>query len=99
MPIKDLSNKPEFDIKDRGFRVRAWYIEDGKGDAFIEIQKDGKVYKEFKYPAYKIWNIAAHFSDIVDGELKNNDIGYRIAGSTGFGGVIMPENIKRKENK
>lgn len=92
MEIKNT--KPDFDIKDRGFRARAWGDYDKKnGDALIEIQKDGKIYKEFKYPAYKIWNIAAHFQDIGDGELENDDIGYKIAGSTGFSGVVMPEKL------
>ena len=86
--------KPEFDIEDRGFRARAWYIKDGKGDALIEIKKGNKIHKEFKYPSYKIWNIVAHFSDIVDGELKDSDSGYRVAGSTGFGGYVMPRELK-----
>lgn len=95
--MKIKKEKPEFDIDDRGFRARAWHIEDGNGDALIEIQKDGKIYKEFKYPSYKIWNIAAHFSDIVDGELKNSDVGYRVAGSNGLGGVVMPQEIKESD--
>jgi hypothetical protein len=92
MEIKET--KPNYDITDRGFRVRAWgdYKKE-TGDALIEIQKDGAIFREFKYPAYKIWNIAAHFTDIVDGELENSDIGYRTAGSTGFGGVVMPKTL------
>lgn len=78
--------KPLFDIKDRGFRVKAWWSEpaNDSGDALVEITKDGKPYREFNWLAYKIFNIAAHFQDIVDGELeKTNDklSGYRIAGS------------------
>ena len=83
------NRKPLFDMKDRGFRVKAWWAEKGEpeddsGDALVEITKDNKPYREFKWPAYKIFNIAAHFSDIVDGELeKTNDklSGYRMAGS------------------
>ena len=78
-------HKPIFDIKDRGFRVRAWYLKE-KPNALVKITKnDGKLHRRFKWPAYKIFNIAAHFQDIVDGELeKTNDklSGYRIAGST-----------------
>jgi hypothetical protein len=90
--------KPDFEITDRNYKVRAWgnYKEDSR-DALIEIQKDGEAYKEFEYPSYKIWNIAAHFRDIVDSEIAENDRGYRIAGSTGFGGVIMPNNLNIKE--
>jgi len=83
----DKNKKPLFDIKDRGFNVKAWWgkPEDKSGDALVEITKNGKLYREFKWPAYKIFNIAAHFSDIVDGELeKTNDklSGYKIAGSS-----------------
>jgi len=85
-----------FDINDRNFNVRAWYLKDAKkskGDALVEIRHNGKKVKEFIFPAYKIYNIAAHFSDIVDSEVNKNDRGYRIAGSTGFGGVIMPKKV------
>lgn len=73
-----------FDLTDRGFTVKAWYLNDDSGNALVRITKDGKLRREFKWPAYKIFNIAAHFEDIVDGELeKTNDklSGYRIAGS------------------
>ena len=90
-------DKPEFDINDRGFNAKAWYLkntEDSKGDALIKISRNGKIIKSFIYPAYKIYNIAAHFSDIVDGELENDDVGYKIAGSDGLGGCIMPKEVK-----
>ena len=81
--IIDKKKKPIFDIEDRGFRVRTWYSDDDSGDALAEIRKKGKFYRIFKWPAYKIFNIAAHFGDIVDNELKDSDKlkGYRIAGS------------------
>lgn len=93
--MKDImKTKPDFDTEYKNFRVRAWGDYDKKnGDALIEIQKDGKVYREFIYPAYKIWNIVAHFTDIVDGELRNSDDGYRVAGSTGLGGSVMPQKV------
>ena len=81
-------HKPIFDIVDRGFRVRAWYLNEKnniiKTDALVKITKNGELCRRFKWPAYKIFNIAAHFEDIVDGELeKTNDklSGYKIAGS------------------
>lgn len=80
----DKNKKPIFEIQNRGFRVRAWYLENDSGDALVEIRKKGRFYRKFKWPAYKIFNIAAHFEDIVDGELeKTNDklSGYKIAGS------------------
>lgn len=84
---------PEFDITDRDFNIKAWYVQDDeqyKGDALVKITKDGQPLREFLYPAYKIWNLAAHFEDIVDSELENNIDGYFIAGSTGMGGYILP---------
>lgn len=98
MSRKRERDKPEFDITDRGYNVKAWHLKDtkeSKGDARIRIRKDGKLIKEFLYPSYKIWNIAAHFSDIVDGELESSDSGYRIAGSNGLGGGVMPKPTKR----
>lgn len=83
---------PEFDIDDRGFNVKAWYLDDtaeSKGDALIEVSYNNKVIRQFIFPAYKIFNIAAHFTDIVDGELSKTDKerGYRIAASTGLEGL------------
>lgn len=82
--------EPEFDIDDRGYNVKAWCLkntETEKGDALIEVRKDGNLIKEFIFPAYKIWNIAAHFKDIVDSEEERNIKGYQIAASTGIGSV------------
>ncbi len=86
---------PAFDIDDRGFNAKAWYLENtetSKGDALIEIRYQGELIREFLFPAYKIWNIAAHFSDIVDGELSkdNKERGYQIAASTGLEGLATP---------
>ena len=69
---------------DRGFTVKAFYLEQPKGDALVEIYRDGEPYRRFLFPAYKIWNIAAHFSDIVTGEIEGNFSGYDMAGWTGF---------------
>lgn len=84
--------EPEFDIDDRDFNVKAWYLKDtdaAKGHALILISYKGKMVREFFMAAYKIWNIAAHFKDIVDGELSKDDKdrGYRIALSTGLEGL------------
>jgi len=83
------SDIPNFDINDRGFNVKAWdleNIEQSKGDALIEICYQEKLIRQFLFQAYKIWNIAAHFNDIVDGELSKTDKerGYRMAAWTGF---------------
>ncbi len=87
--------EPAFDVNDRGFNAKAYYLEDtetSKGDALIEIRYQGELIREFLFPSYKIWNIAAHFRDIVDGELSKDDKerGYRIATSTGLEGLATP---------
>jgi len=95
MDRQKRKEKPVFDINDRGFNAKAWYLIDvpeSKGDALIEISKDGELLRQFIFPSYKIWNIAAHFTDIVDGELskENKERGYNIAASTGL------ESLSRK---
>lgn len=75
---------------DRGYTVKASYLkEPRKGDALIEIFKDGQPLRAFLFPAYKIWNIAAHFSDIVDGEVAGNASGYEMAAWNGISGAII----------
>jgi hypothetical protein len=69
------TEQPLFDLDDRGFNVKAWYLKDSeesKGDALVEIRRDGELLRQFLFPAYKIYNISAHFGDIVDGELQEN---------------------------
>jgi hypothetical protein len=90
--------EPEFDINDRGFNVKAWYLKDtetSKGDALIEVSYNNKIIRKFLFPAYKIYNIAAHFSDIVDGELSKDEKtrGYAIAASSGLGGFAPIQPI------
>lgn len=79
---------PQFDITDRGFRVQCWYLADTKANALIEITREGQSVRTFLFPAYKIWNIAAHFGDIVDSEIAKDINGYAVAASTGFGGSV-----------
>lgn len=85
----DSKDKP-----DRGYTVRASYLKQpNSGDALIEIFKDGERVRDFLFPAYKIWNIAAHFSDIVDGEIEKNDSGYRAAAWNGIEPIGDPEPL------
>ena len=87
LELRKERKEPEFSIDDRGYNVKAWYLkntESSKGDALIEIRKDEVLIRQFLFPSYKIWNISAHFSDIANGEMKENDSGYRMAASTGF---------------
>lgn len=81
-----VKEKVAFDGEKRGYRFRATYLVEPKGDALIEIFKGDSLKKEFLFPAYKIWNISAHADDIIDGLEKESDEGLRIAGSDGLGG-------------
>lgn len=81
-------SEPVFEVDDRGYKARAWYLKDtaaSKGDALVAIYRGEELLRSFLFPAYKIWNISAHFRDIVDGELENSDHGYRMAAWTGIG--------------
>ena len=55
--------EPEFDITERGFNVKAYYLNEsgefniGEWNALIEIRYHGSVIKSFIYPGYKIWNM------------------------------------------
>ncbi len=59
-----------FELEYRGFVVKAFYLEEADQNARIEILKYGEPFKEFLYPAYRIWNIHAHFPEMVDAELS-----------------------------
>jgi hypothetical protein len=73
---------------DRGYTIRASFLKPPfEADALIEIMKDGKVIRSFLFPAYKIYNLQAHFSEIVDSEINGNDNGYRQAAWCGIGPV------------
>ena len=74
---------------DRGFIFRAWDLPESKGDALIEVERDGNVIRSFRFPAYKVYNISAHAVDIVESELNNNLEGYYIAGSYGLEGNVF----------
>lgn len=88
-------NKSDFKIEkvtidssehpDRGFTFKISHLKDPhKADALVEIFKDKEEIRWFLFPSYKIYNIAAHFSDIVTGEINKNDSGYKMAAWTGF---------------
>ena len=76
---------------DRGFVFTAWDLQTKDGMALIEVKRDGQPIRSFKFPAYKVWNIAAHTHDIIESELMQNAEGYYTAGVTGFGGNVFSE--------
>lgn len=58
----------------RGYAVSASYLRAPHDqNALINIFKDGSIHRSFEYPAYRIYNIAAHFSEMVDNELDGGD--------------------------
>ena len=91
-----MSEKQAFKVEYKGFTAEAFW---GEGvDARIVITRPDKAIKELSYPAYKIFNIAAHWEDIVEGELVNSDEGWRIAGSDLLGGGVMPQEQSKRAN-
>jgi hypothetical protein len=82
----------------KGYNVKAWYLkEPNDGLALIEIFKDGNLLRGFKFPAYKIYNIAAHFEDIVESEIEQNTKGYEEAAWDGISGAtkFIPDNSRK----
>ena len=78
------------DTPDRGYTVRTSYLkEPHTADALVEILKEGEVVRSFLFPAYKIWNIAAHFDAIVDSEVEKNAAGYEAAAWDGISGAVV----------
>lgn len=74
-----------------GYHFKATYLSEPKGDALVEISKGGVIVREFLWPAYKIWNIAAHAEDIAAGLDAGNASGLYMAGEVGFGGNVYSE--------
>jgi len=68
---------------DRGYTIKAIYLKPPhSGDALVEINKDGEKVREFLFPAYKIYNLQAHFSEIVDSEIAGGRSSSRSNAST-----------------
>ena len=86
-------------VPDRGYTIRASYLcQPNEGDALVEIFKDSKPLRCFTFPAYKIWNLSAHFEEIVESEISNNIDGYANAASTGLGGSVGIRLVKNNSN-
>lgn len=85
---KIIIDKIAFEYDEKEFHFRGTYLNEPKGMALVEISQNGHTVREFLFPAYKIWNIAAHTEDIVSGLLQGADNGLYIAGSDGLGGNV-----------
>lgn len=89
--VKD-GEQPVFRRKEDldGYNIEAWYLnQPNNGNALIYIFKDGKVLREFLFPAYKIYNLQAHFEDILEGEKHNSANGYEAAVWNGISGAVV----------
>lgn len=77
------------DVENRGYRIMVYWGE--SPDSKVTIHKGDELFKEFEYPAYKVFNLLAHFPDIVDGIISDEiEKGFDFAGSDGLGGCVMP---------
>ena len=93
MTVEIVIEKLAFEMPaEQGFTAKAFYLKSPTGDALVELYKDGQPYRRFLYPAYKIWNIAAHFPEIVQSEIDGDNRGYDAAGWTGFS-IVQPHSI------
>lgn len=72
--------QPIFDVTDRGYRVRAFYVPDtliSPELAHVTITRNGEIVRLGYYMAYRIWNVAAHFRDWVDEWLAMENSAWR----------------------
>ena len=68
LKILESGRRPIYELEDRSFYIAAFY--QGENNlARVIVLKDGELYRDFEYTAYKVYNLAAHFSDMVDNEL------------------------------
>ena len=96
-PVSTQGAKVAFEVEHKGFRAVGYW--GGGADGRVVVSKDGEQIKEFAYPAYKIFNIAAHWHDIIDGELEGNGNGWLLAGWSGFGACVLPAALAEKPLK
>lgn len=82
--------KVAFEGDRRGYYFKATFLDVPRGEALIEVTKDGKVVTDFLFPAYKVWNVSVHADDIIDGLEMGGDEGLLKAGSDGIGGYAKP---------
>jgi hypothetical protein len=92
-----MSEKIAFETEYKGFKAVGYWGEGAVGR--VVVTRDGNPFKEFAYPAYKIFNIAAHWQDIVEGELEGSDEGYFAAGTDLLGGCVMPTPVANGNRK
>jgi hypothetical protein len=60
-----------FSVESRGYTMQAWEVPDSH-DARVTITHGDAMVREGDYPAYRVWNLAAHFDDMLD-EIANGE--------------------------
>jgi hypothetical protein len=66
-----MEDRPAFQTNDyRGHSVRATYQGGNQGEATIEVLRGNDAVWVANVPAYKIWNYAAHDTDLIDSILE-----------------------------
>ena len=63
--------RPAFAFTDRGYNVQCFY--GSAQESLIVVTRDGVPHVQFRYPSYRIWNIAAHFNEMVDNWLERSE--------------------------
>lgn len=60
-----------FEESHRGHSVKAWYLAPPDDqNALLEFTApDGQIFQRF-YPAYRVWNISAHFGEMIDAQME-----------------------------
>lgn len=85
--------EPAFVVEHRGFTVKAFYRPATDQKADIEVTRNGEMFNRYEYEAYRIWNIAAHFSDSVDQRLRDEDEAGHEIWPTSAGAELLHEEL------
>lgn len=62
--MTETTSDPIYDITEGPWRVVAEDTET-RGEARVRFWHEGELHREIQYPAYKVWNIAAHLADVI----------------------------------
>lgn len=86
--VKVVKDKIAIQGEKGGLTFTAWYLIEPGGEALVEIARGDEVLRRFLWPAYKVWNIAAHADEIA----QDMEAGLEAAGASGFH-VIRPIEV------
>lgn len=71
-PMKNIEIESTVFVQEYGeYHFQASYLKPpNDSNALVVIKTSHGIIKQFLFPAYKVWNIAAHVKDIADGWMK-----------------------------